>query len=681
MDTTQLQQVLEHLGYEVTFRTNIWTECLATGHEESWTGAGRDRDAASRDLVNRMFPSHGSEALLEKTLEEVDEPRLPIHALDDMVRGLQALRAPVPVPAPAQDETSTVPEDSPEKSQDPPESPLLSTVVEPGPAPDIESEPEPEKVKADPALIRYEPDPRFTKRKATEAENVPETPPETPVEEELSPQMSVEEGLEILHDLVEQIEDEGASLGTMAPTYMRMQVSDWIFQARAVQEQFREPRAPGWREIEDVVRGVARSLTHLCKIYWPGNVHALNVFSTPTQGIEGLVPAGAGVGSWADAQEALSAHMEEVERDTSRDDQGWSDLLKLRPSPTDPGIVVAEARQMVEAVMGPLDGHLDEKRGAVRGDDVVGAMEDLILAAHLLRWTRRCCPDEEEWGRVMGGLRWCAREARGHAKPLETVLDETHVPSKSWAELLGRDPEVNRRKRMQREVLDEAPDSTWEEEDLLAWLRKAFVAFNNPQIAKLAEKAKGEILALSKGDFADADRSTRSRLNRLQKYLRAGSSAKVELPSPDELQVPEDDEETPKPERVDPAARLLEQVRTVTENKRILFVTNRDDVRLRDELEHDLGADVVLKNGGNARQMKSIIDAVDSAKYDIVCMATGFNNHSADRALCRKTKTEGIPYVRVQKGRRAATVRALGRAFNVSARRKPENETQASRTG
>lgn len=276
----------------------------------------------------------------------------------------------------------------------------------------------------------------------------------------------------------------------------------------------------------------------------------------------------------------------------------------------------------------------------------------------------------------MGALRWCSKEAREVAGDLAKVIDEDFSPSRGWAELLGRDPEVNRRKRVQREILEQLPTPAWPEEDLLVWLSKAFSAFNNPQIAKMAELVRDEILLLSKSDFADADRSTRSRLHKLQSILRAGA-VKAELPKVEEL-VTEDEEVEASEDSADPADRLLSQVRERTADKRILFVTNRDDVRLKDDLERDLKCEVTLRNGGSSRLMKAVLDSVDAKRFDIVCMATGFNNHNADATLCRKAKIEGIPYVRVQKGRRASTIRALARAFNLTEESKREDSPVAS---
>ena len=90
---------------------------------------------------------------------------------------------------------------------------------------------------------------------------------------------------------------------------------------------------------------------------------------------------------------------------------------------------------------------------------------------------------------------------------------------------------------------------------------------------------------------------------------------------------------------------------------------------------------MTLKDGGKPSTMRAAIKSVDGDRYDFVLMATGFNNHSADAALCRATKAQGIPYVRVQKGRPAATIRALGRAFNLTAQGNGADEANVAHVG
>jgi hypothetical protein len=586
-----------------------------------------------------MFPSHAAKLLLERTIVDLESPVLPVLILDEMLRGLDTLQKPSgPVKPTAEVPTAEVPTAE---------------------APVVQSSPRV-------PFIRYEHDPRNVPRPSPSI-GFPKNEPESHLEFETEPEMTLAEALELLDALEDEILADGETVATMSPSHQRMQIAAWIFQARTVQEDFRIAKLVP-KDIENRVHGIALRLTHLCKIYWPGNVIALSLFCTPSQALEGIIPTSRKPATWAEATTILSTYMEEVEpaRRPPRDDHGWPDVTLLHPSPPSPATVVMEARILIDKMTGHVAGHLDELRGKVHVEDITTGLEDLILAAHLLRWTRRCSPDLDLWGRAMGILRWCSREGREAARPLAEVIDENYMPPRAWAELLGRDPEVNRRKRAQREVLERLPEVGWLEEDLLAWLRKAFIAFNNPQIAKMAEAVRDDILTLSKADFADADRSTRSRLHKLQSILRTGAPAlHVDLPRIEELLPSEEPESVESVERLDPGERMLQQVRAMTTGKHILFVSNRDDERLREELERDLGCEVTLKNGGNPRLMKAIVDSVAANRYNIVCMATGFNNHSADANLCRKTKAEGIPYVRVQKGRRTATIRALGRAFNL----------------
>jgi hypothetical protein len=312
-------------------------------------------------------------------------------------------------------------------------------------------------------------------------------------------------------------------------------------------------------------------------------------------------------------------------------------------------------------------------------EHVVENMEDLVLAAHLLRWARKETTKSLRWGRAMGALRWASRLVREDGDALRTALADDHVPTVSWAALLGRDPEVKRKAKAQRDVMNQLPQEDILEEDLMAWLTKAFTVLTNPQIVKLTEPVREMILEFTDIDFADADRNTRSRLRKLQKLIKkGGDTSRVELPPVDD-----DDDEGPtvtqpkSKKRVDPAKVLLESVRSETSGKRILFVGNRDDKRLEQELSKDLACEVTVKSV-NKVQDKVIVDMTSASKYDLVLVATSFVGHSTLSVVSRKAKAEGIPCVRVSKGRPAATVRALARAFNLSPQRNGEDENSVA---
>lgn len=679
MDTTHAMQILQGLGYEVTFRSDTWIDCLATGHQEAWVGSGRNERAACDDLLRKMFPSRAAAALLEDTVGQPEQPSTLVGPFENVALALEVLGAPIAQEPPAELEDPAL-----ERAEG-----GLDTDIPTSTEATSDLDAETEAVKKAPAEAGPLGRPELVPPVETQAE--PSAVVEPVVEdiedivelnEAAEASIAVEDALEILEHLAKEIDAEMDTLGRMAPSRLRLHVASWIFQARAVQEQFRRGSA-GNRAIEDAVHRVALQLAHMCKIFWPGSVMALNLQCTPALALQGFFRVKHEPASWAEASAVLSAHIDEVEGRSFRDDEGWADRAALQPDAPKAGAVVAEAIALIEHVTGPLNMLPSERKEHTNVPGMLADLEDLVLAAHLLRWTRRSCPDGTQWGRAMGVLRWCARECRGQARDLEEVLSEDYAPTRGWAEMLGRDPEVNRRKKIQREVLEGLPAPDCLEEDLLGWLRKAFTVFNNPQIAKMAFAVRGEILSLSKADFADADRSTRSRLHRLQGILRSLHSeqhVKVDLPSIEDLKA-DPDEEDQEGNAADPAEVLLARVREFTQGKRILFVTNRDDTRLRDELARDLACQVILKNGGTRRMIQPIVDTVTSTRYDIVCMATGFNNHSSDAMLCRKAKTEGVPYVRVQKGRRLATIRALDRAFNLFAEGKPGDTLTSARVG
>lgn len=638
MSTEDIKQFLGSLGYEILVRVDGWTECLVTGPDERWLGRGSDEGGALRDVERQMFPSHAARSLL-----------------------LQ-IRPAVPT-------ADTAPEnvvvEEPECVEDlAPEATTHEAVI-------LENEKTATSVVF--SMPAPEPEPAMSGTYV-----YPDDDPAPPkIEEPEEPDVTKEEALEIVAGINDEITDGLDDVAVMSTLHQRLHIAAWIFRARAVQERF-----PRDDEVEEAVHQIAVRLTGLCKVYWPGSVRALQVYTTPMQALEGLLRTPKTPLKWAESAEIMEAHIEQVEGDKSRDEFGWRDRAQCNPAPPNPEAVLAEAVAKIEAVVGSVGEPLDDKRRKVASDHILSELETLVMAAHLMRWARRSMQDPQLWGKAMGALRWASRQPRdrGAVHALQDVIADEHRPSRPWAELLGRDPRVNEKNRLRKQVMDNAPQPEWLEEDLMAWLHKAFQAFSNPQIAKLAAAVREQVMGLTNADFADADRNTRSRLRKLQAIFRVQQDVtSVELP--DVSDVAEDEMVEAASKRVDPAQVLLSRVQEITRGRHVLFVTNRDDQRLRQDLERDLECDVTLKDGGNPRTMKAVLKSVDGDKYDFVLMATGFNNHSADASLCRAAKLEGIPYVRVQKGRLASTIRALGRAFNVSSERKAADETPVAHAG
>jgi hypothetical protein len=475
-------------------------------------------------------------------------------------------------------------------------------------------------------------------------------------------EMSPEEALDIVREIEHEILDETDDVALMTSMDQRLYIGAWIFRARAVQESFLADE-----KIEGAVHKIAQRLTTICKHFWPGSVRALQVNTTPSQGLDGLVPRKI-ARSWAEAAKIVEQEIDVVSRQPGRDDYGWRDAAQMFPEPPNADGVLQEALDKIESLVGPANAGADGWSTRVDRTRLRENINQLVEAAQLLRWIRRAVSKRRTWGLAIGALRRACREiGPEHNDTLRAVLSDGFKPPRSWAEMLGRDPKVNHRARLQREVLQTIPLPGLSRASLIDWLAKAFQVFTNPQIAKLVTAVKVDVLALTNEDFSEADRNTRSRLRRLHTILRTEQDmSRVELPS-----VPESkhDESAPPSDKTepnaDPAEALLAQVRPYTTGKRLLFVSNRPDENLRERMEKDLCCEVDFRDGDNPKRLRAIVDSVSPQSYDFVLMATGFASHNADALLCRAAKSSGIPYIRVSKGRPLATIRALARVLNL----------------
>jgi len=633
MTTQYTRDLLERLGYAFVIKEGDWVRCAVSGHGEQWLGKGLDEDTAFQDACNQMFPSRAARLLMQEELEAAEMRGKFIAQVEAKVEAEIEAAEPEPEPEPVVEKIIPEP-----------------VVVEPKPVV-IEPKPEP------PARVYIS--------------------PEEPEEEE--PAYTKEEALELIQTLQDEMDDNYDEVAIMSSQYQRLHLSSWIFRGRAVQENF-----PRDQDIEEAVHRVARRLTDWCKLFWPGSIRALQVYTQPTQSLDGLMCYTERPQTWGDAAEMVERHIEELLQGSTRDDYGWADRRHLSPEPPNPAALLAEVHKKIVPVLGVLGGPLDDKRNGISGPTIESYAEDFVMAAHLLRWCRKTT-DPVQWGITMGAMRWASRQSRTGLDTFKKLLEDDYSPADSWALLLGRDPEINRQNNLRKKVMSKMPTKEMLQEDLLVWLGDAFEVFANPQIAKLGAAVSAEIMDLTNADFADGKRKARSRLRKLQSIFRGRSIDldKVDLPTEAELKGGEDltaDEDPPK-KIVDPSQAILQRVQKITEGKSILFVTNRPEQKLHRDLERDLKAKVHYKVGDTARTMKPIVKGVSADRYDMVLMATGFNNHSADAALCRATKVEGLPYIRVQKGRLASTIRAIGRAFNVSGQGKDADEATVAHAG
>lgn len=615
MKTIEIRDLLERFGYAFVVKEGEWVRCAITGHGEQWLGKGLDEETAIQDACNLMFPS-----------------KVARHFLTSQLSGAEPSKLTEKSSAEIQTQEGTAKTEPVVKKK-----PKLGSVKPKS----LES-----KVIVD---VR---NPEFQPRKT----KIYVAPPDPEPEE---PKISKEEALELVQAILHEMDDSFEDLARMSSQYQRLHISSWIFRARAVEEQQRHD------EVVETVHRIALRLTDWCKVFWPGSIRALQAYTQPTHALDGLIQHKTMPKTWAEAASMIDEHLSAELAKSGRDEFGWSDFTFLRPEAPNPDKVLDEAITKIESVIGGLGGSLDDKRRQVTAATVQAEMEELVLAGHLLRWVRKNA-NAKKWGIAMGALRWSCRQARRGSSALTSILSDTYKPEDSWAAVLGRDPELNKKNRVRKKVMEALPEENWLEEDLMEWLENAFQVFTNPEIAKLSEAVHAQIMELTNADFADADRRTRSRLHKLQSILRTRSVdlSKIKVPEPVDTEI-DDDEEDTMTNRVDPTQELLKEVQKITEGKAILFVTNRPEERLHRDLERSLKAKIHYKVGDTSRTMKPIIQSVSADRYDMVLMAAAFSNHTADTALCRATKAEGLPYIRVQKGRLASTIRAIGRAYHV----------------
>jgi hypothetical protein len=61
------------------------------------------------------------------------------------------------------------------------------------------------------------------------------------------------------------------------------------------------------------------------------------------------------------------------------------------------------------------------------------------------------------------------------------------------------------------------------------------------------------------------------------------------------------------------------------------------------------------------RRLQALGEAIEEGQYDLVLAATGFQLGSLDQLLARACRTAGVAYLRVNRGRPLACLRALAR--------------------
>lgn len=270
-------------------------------------------------------------------------------------------------------------------------------------------------------------------RQLLRAHNAPAGAPSLDATSDAPPRVySRSEALEALTVLADRIDGERPDLGLMSPARQRMVMLAWICRARTW-----EDRRPGDSFVARQVAGIARKITLLGKIWWPGSVRSLHVNSTPADAVtEAGVDTGWPARNWAQAAKMLDERLAAIfshDEALGRDDYGWMDGAQLSPTPDDPGAMLAELASELAASAGSLS---EPARPANRGgySPRQGDPERFLMWARQLRWMRAAASDFETWGAAMGRLRWLALQNETRSSALGELLDPDYAPPGPWSD-------------------------------------------------------------------------------------------------------------------------------------------------------------------------------------------------------------------------------------------------------
>jgi hypothetical protein len=340
---------------------------------------------------------------------------------------------------------------------------------------------------------------------------------------------------------------------------------------------------------------------------------------------------------------------------TDRDEDGWRDGPSCEPPPADASARLDALIRALEQFAGPLGKPSPASTQTAlqqRGADHVAHLTRWLLE---LRWLRPHlgAHDRFRWAQALGRLRWaltCLPRDLRH--PLEPLFDPLHRPERPYPQELGEDPSGRTHKKARKLLLKRRPGPHAEPAEVASWLAEAFALGDDLGLGPLAAELTDltdQIAALAE-DRPSPDRAFQRRVKRLHWALsertRAAKSTASD-PSPLDLGRLHFD-------------HLLHRVRERVAGLPALFISNRSDPALKASLEQHLGLTLDWVET-EPRRLQAKEDAIRQGRYALVLSATGFQDHNVDRMMVPEARAIGIPYVRVDRGRLGACVRALAR--------------------
>lgn len=594
---------LRRRGCTIAFRESVWWECRIQCQRIAVVGTGEDAIDAFHHAIEQIFPRPLAWELLWETWES-DPPR-----------------------ASAQPEIA------------PPEDPRLDE------SSDQSDEPDPSTPASDPISASF---PTIQHLRV-----IQEAPAKT-----FASADEITEALEEVAAIQEEILESEMDIALSTPPLVRGQMNLWICRARSVEERAGDPK------VESAVHRIAVSITRYAKLYWPGSVRAMMADTRPQDGLDGFGQIPSAPPTWDRAAILAQRLFDERFPEEFQDRGGWPHTPLLRHSPQDLRELQQKACRCVESLLGSLDAEpvrLDEL------DDVRPHRSDLVRAARDLRCIRGRAPDPLRWGRTMGRLRWyAARAGAGGSRipELERALDPRTKVESSWVRYPAQERQkardAKKKAQTRKRVLAHRPAADAPIDAVVAWLRDAFSAFTNPEIAKLSEDLRDRVRAIDGAEHG-LERGERSRLRRLLPHLDKQGLPEVVVGEEDGEDDDEGETRDPPP---GPAEILLERVREKTVGRRAVYFNTRRDRYLEKQIAAEL--DMVIDHRDPDKSGTGDVLS-DVGRWDLVLVNTAFISHRKDRNIRDAAKAAGCTYVNVYNGRRLAMLRGLAHAFGIDA--------------
>lgn len=418
-------------------------------------------------------------------------------------------------------------------------------------------------------------------------------------------------------DLLEEIEAAIPALAIATPRAQRLTMTAWIAQARLYAED-----ASASKLAPVGVERIAETLRRLAREWWPGSVLALRRNVQPARALGGIKQ----LTSWTEVLERS--------RELARSAISWADDHALDPSAHDATERLAAAVAVLERLGGPLSVAPKVTSECLAVRLARADLPALRRVAGNLRWLRAAVAPRT-WGAAVGRVRGLARHLDD--TKLDQLLDPSFSPEKSWAELLGEDPEEHR-------LMATRPALTDSDEVLGAWLR---TALGSSLVLKRIRAIAAPLL--DRIGCVDLQLDSRRLRRRLGKLLVVDTADPVERAVP--LPAHDADE-------IQGELPQVSEVRTLVQGKHAAFLTNRKSPKIRAALRDLVGlpCDIIVNK---VRRRQALCKRIARGRYDLVMVAHGFLSHG-DTAMVRDACGDaGIPYIAVDKGRPATLLRLL----------------------